>query len=395
MGGFPGMCFGSLGEHFYDPSSHSAFLELRLRNTCRKLEAGKRRYTKCKISCDTGPGTEQDQDQGDSSVACEWITLMKRLRPFSENIPSIKSAMEQAYSRRRSWIMKGTPTIAEIFDEYPCILDMPCLLDVEFGKMTNGKTDLFIRRWEANIIPKLKAVAAMERSDVASLIKEMEDQTDDEKCYTALVVLTHLLPPLPGSRCSVKCAISFLRDFVPAGTSIASLCSNSETSKTQPQLICIGSLKSTTRQYIIIARNNRVTIPASESLTCTVDMLFKLYWVCNVAYPPQLSAVFSFFEYIYDVTTSTKRKAKIDCKGEPVFGEIIHIIPQADNVSVLMFVRILKVKYFDDHFYAFVVEPTKEYKMISLTSAADARPFDIMLSFNTDELYVNPSVEQP
>ncbi|KAL0173825.1 hypothetical protein M9458_020967, partial [Cirrhinus mrigala] len=96
-----------------------------LRNIRRKLEAGQRRYTKRKIRCYTGPGTEEDQ--GDSSVACEWITLMKRLRPSSENIPSIKSAMEQTYSRRRSWIMKGTPTIAEIFDEYPRFLDMPSL----------------------------------------------------------------------------------------------------------------------------------------------------------------------------------------------------------------------------------------------------------------------------
>ncbi|KAI5102169.1 hypothetical protein C0J45_7521, partial [Silurus meridionalis] len=285
---------------FLSASSHSGFLKLRLHNIRRKLEAGKRRYKKRK-----------DLDQGDSSAASEWITLMKRLRPSSENIPSIKSAMDQTYLRRRSWIMKGTPTIAEIFDEYPRFLDMPSLLDVEFGRMTNGKTDQFLRRWEASIIPKLKAVAAMERSDVASLIKGMEDQTDDEKCYTALVVLTHLLPPLPGSRCSVKCEISFLLDSLPAGTSIASLCSNSETPKTQPQLICIGSLKSTTRQYIIIVRNDRVTIPASESLTCAVDKLFKLYWVCNVAYPPQLSSVFTFFEYIYDVTISTNRKAKV------------------------------------------------------------------------------------
>ena len=43
--------------------------------------------------------------------------------------------------------------------------------------MTDGKTDLF-RRWGASIIPKLKAVAAMERGDVASLTKGMEDQTD-------------------------------------------------------------------------------------------------------------------------------------------------------------------------------------------------------------------------
>ncbi|KAI5625900.1 hypothetical protein C0J50_14454, partial [Silurus asotus] len=296
-------------EHFYDPSSHSGFLELRLRNIRRKLEAGKHRYKKCKVSCDTGSGTDQDLDQGDSSAASEWITLMKRLRPSSENISSIQCGMDQTYLRRRSWIMKGTPTIAEIFDEYPRFLDMPSLLDVEFGKMTNGKTDQFLRRWEASIIPKLKAVAAMEKSDVASLIKGMEDQTDDEKCYTALVVLTHLLPPLPGSRCSVKCAISFLLDFLPVCFIKDIFYVMIQTPKTQPQFICIS--KSATRQYIIIARNDRVTIPASESLTCAVDKLFKLYWVCNVAYPPQLSSVFTFFEYIYDVTISTNRKAKV------------------------------------------------------------------------------------
>ncbi|CAL8353175.1 unnamed protein product [Merluccius merluccius] len=82
-------------------------------------------------------------------------------------------------------------------------------------------------------------------------------------------------------------------------------------SRTQPQLICIGSLKSTTQQYIIIGRNDRVTIPVDDGLTCAVDKLFKLYWVCNVAYPPQLSSVFTFFEYIYDMTISTNRRAKV------------------------------------------------------------------------------------
>nr|XP_054597977.1 uncharacterized protein LOC129152226 isoform X2 [Nothobranchius furzeri] len=185
-------------------------------------------------------------------------------------------------------------------------------LDIEFGRMTDGKTELFIRRWEVSIIPKLKSLATMEGGDVSLRTEGMEDQTDDEKCYTMLVVLTHLLPPLPGSRCSIKSAISFLVDFVPAGTSIASLCSNSEVAQgTQPQLICIGNLKSATRQYIIVASNDGVTIPVNDGLTCALDKLFKLYWVCNLAYPPQLSSVFTFFEYIYEVTISTNRKAKV------------------------------------------------------------------------------------
>ncbi|KAK0134253.1 hypothetical protein N1851_030184 [Merluccius polli] len=99
---------------------------MRLRNIRRKLEAGQRRYTKRKISCNTGPGIQQDQ--GDSSVTNEMITLMKRLRPSSKDIPSIKSAMEKTYTRRRSWISKDTPTMAEIFNEYPRFLDMPSLV---------------------------------------------------------------------------------------------------------------------------------------------------------------------------------------------------------------------------------------------------------------------------
>ncbi len=61
--------------------------------------------------------------------------------------------------------------------------------------MTNGKTDLFIRRWETSIIPKLKAVAAMERSDVASLIEGMEDQTDGmyNICVCVCVLHTRIL----------------------------------------------------------------------------------------------------------------------------------------------------------------------------------------------------------
>ena len=81
---------------------------------------------------------------------------------------------------------------------------------------------------------------------------------------------------------------------------------------------------------------------------------------------------------------------KVDNNGEPSFGEIIHIIPQADNVSILMFVRILTVKFFDEHLYAYAVQKTKEYEMINLTDATDVRPLDIMSGFSTDELNLNP-----
>lgn len=163
-----------------------------------------------------------------------------------------------------------------------------------------------------------------------------------------LVLLTHLLPPVGASRCSANNTITYLLDFVPVriylltnfifnrnftecliisltnlfcyillsfvskpGTRIASLCNDSSsTTNHQPQLICIGDLRSL-KQYVIIAKNDNVTIPLDDGLTCAVDKLFKLYWVCNLSYPPQLCPVFTFFESIYDLPFSTQRKSKV------------------------------------------------------------------------------------
>lgn len=81
------------------------------------------------MSCDSGPGSEEQQEQGESSESHnEWVTLMKRLKPTAENIPSIKSAMEKTYTRRREWISKENPTMLDIFNKYPRFVDMPSLV---------------------------------------------------------------------------------------------------------------------------------------------------------------------------------------------------------------------------------------------------------------------------
>lgn len=44
--------------------------------------------------------------------------------------------------------------------------------------MCEGKGDLFIRKWEAIIIPQLMDVAVKEKSEIASLTEGMNDLTD-------------------------------------------------------------------------------------------------------------------------------------------------------------------------------------------------------------------------
>ncbi|XP_049334940.1 uncharacterized protein LOC125801737 [Astyanax mexicanus] len=117
--------------------SHSGFLEMRLRNIRRKLEDGQRRYRSHKRRCEDGPNPEMEEEDG--SGTSEWINLMKRLRPSTDNISSIKAAMQKTFTWRRSWIAKHSPSLSEIFEEYLRFLDMPTLLDTEFGKMFEGK----------------------------------------------------------------------------------------------------------------------------------------------------------------------------------------------------------------------------------------------------------------
>ncbi|XP_045898866.1 uncharacterized protein LOC123966795 isoform X4 [Micropterus dolomieu] len=75
---------------------------------------------------------------------------------------------------------------------------MPSLLDAEFGKMFEGKGEMLIRRWESSVIPKLKRIAALEKGSVTTLLDQNPNCNDDEKCYTMLQVLTHLLLPTAG-----------------------------------------------------------------------------------------------------------------------------------------------------------------------------------------------------
>ncbi|CAI5661484.1 unnamed protein product [Oreochromis niloticus] len=198
------------------------------------------------------------------------------------------SGMEETYTSRRAWISKDSPTAAEIFREYPRFL----------GYSLNTKSG-GLGVWQA-----------YRRKD-GSLFTKMGSQYHSEAHPPPPRVLTHLLPPVGPSRCSLKSAITHLVDFALPGTSIASFCSDPEASSTthQPQLICIGDLKSATRQYIIVAKNDKVTIPLNEAHTCVVDKLFKLYWVCNLSYPALL--VFTFFEFVYDLPLSTQRKTKV------------------------------------------------------------------------------------
>jgi len=77
-----------------------------------------------------------------------------------------------------------------------------------------------------------------------------------------------------------------------------------------------------------------------------------------------------------------------DERGERLFGEVLHIVPQLEKEIVLVFLRVLCQMYFHPHLYAYAVKRTNEYRMINLSNAADVKPLHI-ISYN-ENLFVNP-----
>ncbi|AWP19615.1 Hypothetical protein SMAX5B_022217, partial [Scophthalmus maximus] len=134
-------------EHFYDPVSHCGFIEVTLRNLRRTLQDNQRRYRKRRRSSDPSHVTITLEvvAEGEEESIKEWITITKRMRPTSWNLASIKMGMEKTFSNRRFWISSKSPTVTEIFQQYPRFVDLPYLLDAEFGKMFPGKENLLLK----------------------------------------------------------------------------------------------------------------------------------------------------------------------------------------------------------------------------------------------------------
>lgn len=62
-------------------------------------------------------------------VISEWKTMIKkRDRVKKTSAPSKKARKKKTYANRRLWITASSPTVEEIFAEYPRFVDMPYLV---------------------------------------------------------------------------------------------------------------------------------------------------------------------------------------------------------------------------------------------------------------------------
>ena len=110
-------------EHYYDTASHNSFIEMKLQNLRRVMEESQRRY---RWKSRSGGAVALIVSNIEENVS-EWVTLAKRMKPLPQNLSTIKHAMDHTYTHWRIWITTQSPTVAEIFFQYPQFIDMPHL----------------------------------------------------------------------------------------------------------------------------------------------------------------------------------------------------------------------------------------------------------------------------
>ncbi|XP_061080371.1 uncharacterized protein LOC133114765 isoform X2 [Conger conger] len=316
------LCVPSAGidgiEHLYDPMSRTGYIETRLRNFRRTLEADKKKYVLKRRRAELGVAEPKGRGgPGEGQRAEEtrkWVALMKKTRPLSKNLPTIRTGMERTFAARRKWMSSKRPGVNAVLAEYPRFLDVPSTIDLEFEKMFPGKGDAFLTQWSSCVLPKVRQIAEREKHpEIATLLQQAGSQQEDACTLTMLKVLIHLLPPtntgrasLP-TKCSIKHAIRYLVDIVPLDTKVSSLFCDpgpaegpTPRDQAKPYILSMGPLDTPGRQLYILAPAERVALPLLEgSLIAALDKLFKFLRVFSLGYPMQLSSLYGFLEHLY------------------------------------------------------------------------------------------------
>ncbi len=96
-------------------------------------------------------------------------------------------------------------------------------------------------------------------------------------------------------------------------------------------------------------------------------------------------------QFVFGQTYRTGSVVPLNCqsRGERLFGQVIHILPECEKDEVLTFVRMLSVKCFDSHYYAYVVKKEDVFDIVCLRDLADVRPVSLLSCCQGDLMYVN------
>ncbi|KAH0546736.1 hypothetical protein KQX54_014472 [Cotesia glomerata] len=144
-----------------------------------KLKAHEKKYTKsAEKKTYKGPSKPLKSDSENFNRADMDLKIftLKLKNPNDTNKPLIVSLMDETREFRRYWINTKHPTITEIFEEYPRLLDYNGeRIDREFQSMYPKVADNFISLFPTSYMEKILYYVEKNRADLflkSSFIKD-------------------------------------------------------------------------------------------------------------------------------------------------------------------------------------------------------------------------------
>ncbi|KAJ8681986.1 hypothetical protein QAD02_017778 [Eretmocerus hayati] len=323
--------FAPLGyEHFYHPERKTGFLKNRLGEIARKLPLSERKYnTSAKRVVSTSSKLESSSEVkvGSISLLSEeeeqaMISSMNRKDPSKKkDKETIDELMDKTFYNRSQWILETAPAVAQVLKKYTQLKDSDGdQIDLEFNRMQKNKGDAFISKFPSFFEGRLIHYA---KSEEPSLFEKFGDEKNSS--LKALLILIGLLPSKktsrkgsknkgkldnvpqpnrrePGQLKDKRCdpqdsLLKISTDFADPGTYIRNVRREGCTS-VQPYILGLGT--ETKRFYFVVADDSIFSRKNNTDLVSAFDLLFKIYYVFNLGYPPQIQYFYNFIEtYIY------------------------------------------------------------------------------------------------
>ncbi|XP_038062992.1 uncharacterized protein LOC119733670 [Patiria miniata] len=318
-------------EHYYH--NGAGFIEYRLKTIRTKLkpeEMQKRRRSSSTAIQPVQPGADHSEEQLTSAEALmspkdeEMVNWMRYTPPNKENKLKHVQYLKETHEYRRQFIEGGHDqrTATDILNMFPRFQDYPELVNIEFGIMYKDAQDNFITKWRA-YRDAIIAIANKEYLAVRELIASFEDGNKDLCGLSSLVYMLHRSVNKTKSKygsCTSSRrsgALLHLIQHKPLGTDVAGAVEGKEEEYRQPFLLALGQSSINPTQFFIVL--DRMVIPAGLDLVPAFDRLFKIHYVFNISYSPNLQKFWEFVDsVIYKVMAPTKAKSQVRELGSAV-----------------------------------------------------------------------------
>ncbi|XP_039599342.1 uncharacterized protein LOC120522481 isoform X2 [Polypterus senegalus] len=387
--------YAKLGyEHYYDPQSGQGYLSWKIKNIQRNSAPLETR--RCvPQSFSGGPSAQREASSSTEVILTEeqYREAVSLMMHTSEEA-TVKVKMRETFQYRRK-IIHDPSRCTDVLTEFPRYLDIKGLIELDFACLFGKKTAAkFLERWPTTFMQKViqqsKGLnSSQELQDLIHCAESAVDTESDEDAQGR---------KRPG-KMSASQAEKYIVIFKKAGTNIQEHLDSIKES-TQPYLLAVGTKKSSIHGYYIILDKKAIPCKSVSGLAA-FDELFKAHFVFGASYNKVLHNMYTFIQttfnhdrivlgpgktvslcdlsendqiasklnippqtYVLSVKwvkhNGTEYRSGLIICGEvdidlPVFYKIKDIVVR--NEFVVLVASPLKTVCFDDHRYAYRIEP--------------------------------------